>query len=70
MLRRLHDCTDTVMEWDWNTWPHQEVEKVLNFAIPNREDGVCDSACPEATANVESRWGTWEQRSASVLPIN
>jgi hypothetical protein len=56
------DCTDTVMEWDWNTWPHQEVEKVLNFAIPNREDGVCDSACPEATANVEGRWGTWEQR--------
>ena len=63
------DCTDTVKEWGHNpvNYMWEEVEKVKHFQIPNFETGLCDVACPEATANVEhqSDWGsyTYTQRT-------
>jgi len=57
------DCTDTVKEWGHNpvNYMWEEVEKVKNYQIPNFETGLCDVACPEATANVEhqSDWGSY-----------
>ena len=55
MLRRLHGLYGYCdgMGLEYLATPGSEGK---NFAIPNREDGVCDSACPEAIANVEGRW--------------
>jgi len=64
------DCTDTVMEWGHNpvTYMWEEVEKLTNFQIPNSQTGMCDVACPQATANVEYKydWGGWGPNEEST----